>query len=98
MFDKKARCRRDFGPSLSVVAVQRLAKNFGVGNRLCDLAMIEVGGEGDETGVGQARAKSLDGVVQPPPGVKDQYTRSRARRRDGEKALWLRLCHVVSLS
>jgi hypothetical protein len=50
-----------------------------------------------ETGPGKTRAESLDGVVQSPPGVEDQYTLTFAGGRDGEKALRLSMCHVDSL-
>ena len=72
-FAEEACCIGDLGPGLEVVGVERLAKGFGIGNRVCDLAMIQVWGEGDETSFGQSRANGSHGVVQPPPRVEHEH-------------------------
>src|SRR5512139_2466957 len=81
---------------LEVMSVKGLAQSFSLGNSAGDLAVIKIRCEGDKPGFGQSGAESLDGVIQPPPGMKNQYTRSGSRR-DGEKALRLRMRHVDSL-
>src|ERR1700752_3062591 len=96
-FVEKLGCLRDLGLGLEMVSVERFAKSFRSGDVPRDLAMIEVRGEGDETGFGQTRAKSLDCFVQSPPGMQYQYTGSLARGRLDKKTLRLRTCHVNSL-
>jgi hypothetical protein len=62
---EEACCIGDLGLGLEMVGVKRFAKGFGIGNRVCDLAVIQVWGKGDETSFGQSRANGLYGVVQP---------------------------------
>jgi hypothetical protein len=95
-FAEKSGRLRDLGLGPEVVGIERSTEGFGVSDIVCDLAMIQVRGEGNETGIGQSRAESFDGVVQPPPGMQDQYTGPFARLREGEKALGLRLRHMGS--
>ncbi len=40
--------------SLEVIFIERLSERFRARNRICDLAVIEVRGKGDEAGIGQA--------------------------------------------
>jgi hypothetical protein len=93
-FVEKHCCIRDVGLGLEVVGVESFAKGFRIGNVICDLAMIEVWSEGDETGLGQSRAENLHCVVQPPPGMKDQYTMAIASGGNGEVAIGLGMWHL----
>jgi hypothetical protein len=80
---------------LEVVGVESFAKGFRIGDVVCDLAMIEVWSEGDETGLGQSRAESLHCVVQPPPGVEDEHSRSFAAFGNGKIASGSPIVHSI---
>jgi len=84
---EKHGCIGDVGLGSQRVGVESRAKGLRIGDVVRDLAMIEVGGERHETGFSKLRAETFHGVVQSPPGMKDQYSGPRARGRDGEKAL-----------
>ena len=83
-FAEKHRCFRNLSLGLEVIGVESTAKRFRVRDGICHLAMIEIRGEGHETGFCQPRAKSLDRVVQSPPGMKNQYAGSLASGWDGQ--------------
>ena len=72
-----------------MVCIKGFAQRFRIGNLIRNLAVIEIRCEDYETGLGQPRAESLDRVVQPPPGMQNQYPGSLAGGRDSEKAWWL---------
>src|SRR5687767_981784 len=65
-------CLSDFGLGPNVVRVDCIAQDLRIGNGVCDLAMVEIGGKCHETGFRKLCAESLDGVVQAPPGMQDQ--------------------------
>src|SRR6185503_5612027 len=93
-FAKKLCCLRDLGLDLEVVGVHSTAKNFRIGDGVCDLAVIQVWGEGHEALSSESIAHSFDCVVQPPPGVKGQYTGPFASGWYSEKTIRLRPCHM----
>jgi hypothetical protein len=59
-------CVCNFGLGLEVVGVESLAKGRCIMNVVCDLAVIEIWGEGYKTGSAQSPAEILHCVVQPP--------------------------------
>jgi hypothetical protein len=81
-----------------VVGIERIGESFRIGNGIGDLAMIEVRGKGNETGFGQSGTECLDGVVQSPPGMKDQYTGSLASGGMGKIAVGLNRVHHSRVS
>ena len=93
-FGEKHGCIGDLSFGLEVVGVECFAKDFSIGNVVCDFAMIEVWSEGDETGLGQSGAKRLYCIVQSSPGVEDQYCVAFTTGGNGEVAIGLDLWHL----
>ncbi len=86
-------CLGDLGFGLEVACVEGPAEGFGGGDRVCNLAVVEVRGESRETGFGEPGAEGFYRRVQAPPGVQDQYRKSISGGGDGEKTERLRLVH-----
>jgi hypothetical protein len=81
---------RDLGLRLDGVGVERSGKRLGVGNLVCDLAVVEVGSEACEAGFGQSVADLLHRVVETPPRVQHQHGAVRACIGHREIAVGLR--------
>ena len=88
---EELRCLGNLGPGLLVSGVGSVAEDLRLRDGSCNLAMIQVRGEGRETGISQPCADCLDCVVQSLPGMQYQYTGSPACRREGEKTIRLRM-------
>ena len=61
--------RGDICLGLFGILIEGLHEGLGVRDLVSDLAVIQVGREGDITIVGQAVAEGLDRVVKSPPGM-----------------------------
>src|SRR5665647_1550655 len=83
--------------SLDVVAIDFLVKPFCICNGIRYLAMIQVRGKGDITGLSQASADSLYGVIESPPGMQDQYSLTFASGGFCHISVWPFLCYRICL-